>query len=244
MDYGDLKFMSLVDESKWLINRIDTMSNALRDELTTGLSRYDEMGKNETKRLRGRRNNILTALGIGITIVLGIYTVDKLEESIFYSVLFGLLILGLGIYIFFNFFVLKMENFFVLLHNAILQSETQIAFSQGYFISQTANPQILTYEQLWNWFVMTQALGGAMYIPPTTILLSKKGKLFNPTIEELVVSEGKKTIGLLTDFEKSTKNLKRENYLPKITLSFIDNSLKSFKELKKLDDEKEESHGA
>ena len=126
-----------------------------------------------------------------------------------------------------------MENFFVQLHIAILQSETQISYSHGYFISQTANSQILTYDQLWNWFLMNQALAGAMYMPPAKVLLSKKSKLFNPDIEKLAVNEGKAVMGSLIDFENSTKKFKREKYLPNNALGFIDDSIKSFKELKK-----------
>ena len=120
MDNFDTECMSLSDESKWLINRIDTGYKANVEELRTMVTRYDEMGKTEVKRLRGRRNNILSALGIGLTILLAIHSDDNIKEGLFYSILVFIFSLGIAIFIFFNMFAVKTENFFTKLHNSKL----------------------------------------------------------------------------------------------------------------------------
>ena len=66
-----------------LISRIDLLHQTIKEELQLMGKRFDEIGKEEINRVKGRRNNVLSALGVALTILLGLHSVKPLDDMLF-----------------------------------------------------------------------------------------------------------------------------------------------------------------
>ncbi len=101
-----------LEEKKWLISRIDLHHKILREELANDLKKYETGGDKAISKLRGRRNNILSVLGVILTVVLGINSTYPMGQIPFFGILTALGVIGLLVIALFNWLIRIIEDVF------------------------------------------------------------------------------------------------------------------------------------
>ena len=216
-----------------LISRIDLLHQTIKEELQLMGKRFDEIGKEEINRVKGRRNNVLSALGVALTILLGLHSVKPLDDMLFGIILSTILILGIMLFVIFNAIISKIHNMYNQLYNSIIEGERQISFSQGYFIALTAQIGSSDYQQIWNYYLFSKSLGGAIYIPIISTLQNTQDELLiNLDIVDSMKNEANTMLSMLINFEETTNSFDRTLSLPQNILKFLDEMKKLYVEIK------------
>lgn len=222
------------DEKQWLVSRTDLLHKSFLTELENIEGSLSEISKTEVTRIKGRRNNILSGLGIALSVFLGIHAIESLEDFWFFSILAGIIGIGLFVFIFFNVVMMTTNNLFTHITNACLDCQGTINFSYGYFISRTSSITNLDYNFLRNYFTFIGVVGLSCYIPIISSL--KEGnsiKVFlNPEIRDTLNADAELLAKNVINFEKAYKALDTNQNLPKEILEFVEKSLADLKKLK------------
>lgn len=136
------------EEKQWLAKRIESLHEIQLKEIENNAKRYEKVGKSEISRLKGRRNNIFSILGIALTIMFGL-NVSPVFETNYLVLGVGIIsILGISNFVLFAYYIRKIENLFILTANHFLESEMIVNISYGYTLTKTSYLSNIDFEEL------------------------------------------------------------------------------------------------
>ena len=115
--------VDIEQEKKWLVSRIELLHKSVLDEYRIIDQLLVNMAKNEIGRVKGRRNNTLTGLGIALTIILGLSTVITIDEVLFFVTMTSIFLIGLVTFVTLNLIMVKEENVFHLIGSTLKEAE-------------------------------------------------------------------------------------------------------------------------
>lgn len=219
-----------LEEIKWLISRLDhyhkLMSESLRDVTQT----YETAGTKANSALRGTRNNLLSAAGIAITILLGVNSVYTVEAWQFYSILIPILVAGLAIYIIFNLAIRAIEDLFISLVNVVREQEFYLSHSSGYITTSVAILSKVKYEYVYNYQIFIFLLTSAMMLSIAKELRKIARKYgIRKDIKSVLIKEAKSYEGNTDFIPKYYQLLDRSQNVPEPLMKFIDSTLSKYK---------------
>lgn len=226
----DSKNQNQLDEIKWLISRIDLFHKGMRESLREVSQWYENAGTKSTSALRGTRNNLLSAIGIAITILLGVNSVYTIEAWQFYLILIPILLAGLTIYIIFNLAIRVVEDIFISLVNVAREQENNAAHSGGYITTSVAILSKVKYEYVYNYHIFTMLLTYAMMLAIAKELkkIARKYSI-RKDIKSALIQEAKSYEGNIEFVPKYYELLDRTQNVPEPLMKFIDSTLSKYK---------------
>jgi len=230
MDTNNSKSPNKLEEIKWLISRLDQyhkiMSESLRDVTQT----YETAGTKANSALRGIRNNLLSAVGIAITILLGVNSVYTVEAWQFYSILIPILLAGLTIYIIFNLAIRIVEDLFISLVNVVREQEFYSSHSSGYITTSVAILSKVKYEYVYNYHIFVMLLTSAMMLAIAKELRKIARKYaIRKDIKSALIKEAKSYEGNIDFIPKYYQLLDRTQNVPELLMKFVDSTLSKYR---------------
>jgi len=76
-----VRCMSELEEKSWVLSRIEyTIHNSLED-FKTSETRLEKLRTEEREKILGRRNNIFSILAVSLTVILALYSTEKIEDD-------------------------------------------------------------------------------------------------------------------------------------------------------------------
>lgn len=181
-----------IEEKKWLISRIDAYHELAREELGNDLKKCETEGDRAISKLRGRRNNILSVLGVILTVVLGINSTYPMGQILFFIILTSLGLIGLMVLILFNWLIRIIEDVFLSISEISTEHIGMLAKSHGFITTNVARLSNISLEYANNYFIFTVLLATSITIDSSKSLkkLAKRYSKF-PDIRSML-NEGAK----------------------------------------------------
>jgi len=216
------------DEKKWILSRLDALHSSMLHELRLLTQRLGEIKNNEVNRIKGRRNNILSALAIAITIIFGIYSVEPPDLSIYIPVTI-ILIIGLYVFITHNLTITKILIALSQASKEVTEEEGTITFSQSFLIGRSAVLAFTPYQYCINYVTLMSLYGFALSLRLRQIAdKARKEKSLNKEIQYALTMKK-------TDFEDMPKtvplllaNFDTKQEVPKLVLELIEQQLSKY----------------
>lgn len=150
------------EEKQWLAKRIDALHEYQIKEIENNSRRFDKIGDSEIARLKGRRNNFFSVLGITLTVLLALNASSDFKYDYLVWGLGTIFILGIGNFILFVYYLRWTENLFVLVSNHFLESELIVNMSYGYTVSRSSVLSTVDFECLSQYLIFTTILISAV----------------------------------------------------------------------------------
>lgn len=219
------------EEKKWLISRLDLYHKNSINVKENELKEIEAEAEKIFSRFRGYRNNILSGLGVVLTVILGIFSAYQINQWIFYEILSILGVIGLSTIIIFNYITSKFESTYLSVVKIYNGGVVRDLFSQGFLISGGANLSTITISYLKNYFLFISLLIYANNISTLTLLeeLVTKYKRF-PHIKSFLMSR------MVPRFEaeqiKKAYETFDDQYMPDELMEFIEDILSNYKSKK------------
>lgn len=139
-----------IEQKKWLISRIDMLHQTLIQELKDESHRYENLGQKIISESKTRRNYYLSALGIALTVLVGVNPIYDIDVYLFSFLLIGIFILGLIIFAVYNWAISKVEKIFNFLDDQIYEQLGNLSESHGFLITSMSILSNVTLQQASN----------------------------------------------------------------------------------------------
>ena len=172
--------MGDIEKNKWLVSRIDAIHDYLFERIQISLKNINDEIHSYNSNLTVKRNSVLTALGVALSITLGIQAIDQIDNSLFYSILTAIIIIGLIDVMIVHYIKTAIEKIIGHVGTEYYINQYQIDFSKGHFLHMTNDLSALDIEFLENYFKFINLLEGMMSLPVLMAYLeeSKRRVLF------------------------------------------------------------------
>ena len=220
MDTNNSESLNQLDKIKWLISRIDLYHKIMRESLRDVTQAYENAGTKADSALRRIRNNLLSAAGIAITILLGVNSVYTIEAWQFYSILIPILLAGLTIYIIFNLAIRVVEDLFISLVNVVREQENYVSHSSGYITTSVAILSKVKYEYVYNYHIFIMLLTSAMMLAIAKELrkIARKYAIMKD-MKSALIKEAKSYEGNIEFIPKYYQLLDRTQNVPELLMA-------------------------
>jgi len=165
-----------LEGKKWLVHRIDLYHKTMRETLENEIQKFENKGKEDLSKIRSYRNNILSGLGVILTVVLGINATYPLTQFLFFGVLTTLGVISLIVIILFNIVIRIIEDLISSISEIYNSSIGNIVSSEAYMITSVAHISRTPLGYIDNYFAFTMLLSYAIMVYSSNQLkkLSKK----------------------------------------------------------------------
>jgi len=153
-----------LEQKKWLISRIDMLHQTTIQELKAGSQKYENLGQKIIAISKTRRNYYLSALGIALTVLVGVNPIYNIDVNVFSFLLIGIFVLGIIIFGIYNWVISKVENIFNFLEDQILGELGNVSESHGFLITSMSIISNVTLQQAFNYLTFSILLNYAVMI--------------------------------------------------------------------------------
>ncbi len=150
--------ISEFEEKKWLISRIDLYHKTMIELFTNELQKFENYSDKVFSSARGYRNNILSGLGVILTVVLGINATYPIGQIMFFSILTTLGVIGLLVIIIFNIVNRVLVDLLSSVYAIFNDNVSKLENSQGYIITSVAHIYNAPLQYVDNYFTFTMLL--------------------------------------------------------------------------------------
>lgn len=223
-----------IENCKFMVGRIDLLHDSLIEDIRIRQGRISDINKDLISSMRGKRNNLLTAFGITLTIILGIQSINSDNNFWSFFSMFTILGLGLVVFVIYNYYVWKIEDVFSQFEIVLYEAEGMINKSKGFFIGETKNIELLDYVFLENYYTFTTILGGLVWIPLIKAVHNiQKTKHFDPRIKEDLLKHAKIVMSDMTDLPSHYQRVDTKQKLSSNVLKFVKNNFEEFNKIQK-----------
>lgn len=226
--------VSDIEQKKWLISRIDLLHQAIINELRAESSRYENLGQKILSASKTRRNYYLSALGIALTVLVGVNPIYNLDVNLFSFLLIGIFVLGLIIFAIYNWINSRVEKIFNFLEDQILEELANLAESQGFLITSMSVLSNVTLQQAYNFQTFSILLYYSVMIHLSKAI-KKHAKEYKNYPEfkrdiDAIAKSHQPSIELIPVYYE---RFDATQHLPKNLIEFIEKNLKPIIEKKK-----------
>ena len=220
--------MNELEEKKWLISRLDLLHHSIIEEFKVQSNRCEKFEQKITSSYVSMRNYCLSALGIFLTVFVGVNPIYNINMNIFSSILIGISVIGIIIFCIFSLIISKNKKVFDFFHVNFLEAISLYSFSHGFMITNMAILDNVTIKQALNYYTFSIVLNYAVFnkISKSSKKYAKKYRKCS-VLKEMIVALSKvyeiDDIIVLPLYEK----LDKKESLPVNILEFIEKNLKS-----------------
>lgn len=216
-----------LEQKKWLISRIDLLHQTIIQELKSESSRYENLGQKILSTSKTRRNYYLSALGIALTVLVGVNPVYDIDVNLFSFLLIGIFVLGLIIFAIYSWAISKVEKIFNFLEDQILEELGNLAESQGFLITSMSILSNVTLQQANNFQTFSILLHYSVMIHLSKAIKKHANEYknypeFKRDIDDIAKSYQPSNELVSVYFER----LDTTQHLPKNLIEFIEKNLK------------------
>ena len=204
MAYTSLEIDEL-EQKKWLISRIDILHQVLLGSLNAQSQRYANIGQKIISKSTTKRNYCLSALGIALSVLVGVSPIYDIDVNIISYSLAGIFVIGIIVFVIFTRIISKVEEIFEFLENQLLLETEHVSESHGFLTTSMAVLSNITLAHAFNYLRFSALLGFAV-LAHNVESINKYSKKF------------KKYPELKTDLDSLAKNYKPD--LELITLYY------------------------
>jgi|SaaInlV_200m_DNA_6_1039755.scaffolds.fasta_scaffold12784_1 hypothetical protein len=214
------------EEKQWLAKRIDAIHEYQLKEIENNGRRFEKVGDSEIARLKGRRNNFFSVLGIALTVLFALNTSSDFKYEYLVWGIGIISILGITNFAVFAYYLRVTENMFVLVSNQFLEFELIVNMSYGYTVSRSSVLSAVDFEHLSQYLIFTTILISAVDAKLKDFLKNMKENYnMRPAMKEVfqmeeVVENIKENTDLLI------KEVTIDEIIPKRITMFIRDALK------------------
>ena len=154
-----------LEQKKWLILRIDILHQVSLGSLNAQSQRYANIGQKIISKSTTKRNYYLSALGIALTVLVGVSPIYDIDVNIISYFLVGIFVIGIIVFArFFNWVISKVEEIFEFLENQLLLEIEYVSESHGFLTTSMAVLSNITLTQAFNYLRFSALLGYAVMV--------------------------------------------------------------------------------
>ena len=154
-----VKSMSELEEKSWVLSRIEYIVQNSIDDFKTSETMLEKLRAEEREKILGRRNNLFSILGVSLTVILALYSTEKIEDNLFLALLFLNIVVGSIVFIIGNLFLSSTTSAFIMMENQIVEGTTSMSLLSGYINLNSAKRQNLSIEFLLSFLMFCYYVG-------------------------------------------------------------------------------------
>jgi len=227
MENNNPKSNQELEQIKWAISRIDLYHKLMIENIKSSKNIFENVGEKILRRVKDARTVIYSILGVALTILFGINSVNPIPENNFYiylAIIFGV---GVTTFIIFNLILSLFDKSFTLLSSISNDEMTMVANSQAHVATHFVNLLSMDLRVIENYYDFTQLLGIAIILYFADTIEKNTDKSIEWLKKELK-SEIKKAKKYTEYIPAYYNRLDRSYLFPEESFNFMENSLKSY----------------
>jgi len=153
-----------VERIKWYISRIDLAHKINLESIENSKRIFENVGAKSLSKLKSKRKEYFTVLGVALTIILGVNSFTDVPEWLTYLSLSILSGIALILYLIFNYGEKIIDESFDFLEILITDERILVAQSQAFTASNFADLAFIKLKNVQNYGVFTVLLGIALVV--------------------------------------------------------------------------------
>ena len=153
--------MSDIENKTWILSRIENNIDHSIEDFKSMEDKFEKIRSDEREKIFGKRNNIFSVLGVLLTIILALYSTEKIEDELFLWLLFSGIIIGAIIFIISNLFLKHTTSAFIFIENQMVESINNISKLSGFINLHSANRENLSDEFLQSFLFFSYFIGAS-----------------------------------------------------------------------------------